>query len=58
LGFLATIIKLGPHMWGEIVEKVDQLEQDPESLDVEADAYRDPDEVFDPTEFIDEDDEL
>jgi hypothetical protein len=25
MGFLATIIKLGPHMWGEIVEKVSVL---------------------------------
>jgi hypothetical protein len=32
--------------------------QDPESLDREADAYGDPVEVFDPTEFIAEDDEL
>jgi hypothetical protein len=37
---------------------VDQLEQNPESLDVKADAYGDPDEVFDPTDFIAEDDEL
>jgi hypothetical protein len=57
LGFVSTIIKLGPHR-GKIVEKVDQQEQDPESLDVEADAYGDPVEVFDPTEFIAEDDEL
>jgi hypothetical protein len=45
-------------MWGEIVEKLEELEPDPESLDVEADTYGDPDEVFDPTEFIAEDDEL
>ena len=45
-------------MWGEIVEKVDQLEQDPESLDVERRRLRRPDEVLDPTEFVAEDDEL
>jgi hypothetical protein len=43
---------------GAIIEKLEELEQDPESLDVEANAYGDPDGVFDPTEFVDEDDEL
>ena len=29
-------------MWGEIVEKLEELEQHPEALDVEADAFDDP----------------
>ena len=45
-------------MCGEIVEKVDQLEQDPEALDVGADAFDEVDDGYDPTEFADEDDEL
>ena len=44
-------------MWGEILSELDEAEQHPEALDVGADAYGDPNEVFDPTEFIDEDDE-
>ena len=44
-------------LWGEIVEKIEELEQHPEALDVEADAFDD-DEAYDPTEFIDDDDEF
>jgi hypothetical protein len=45
-------------MWGEIVEKLEEFEQQhPEALDVEEGAFDD-DEPFDPTEFIDEDDEF
>ena len=43
-------------MWAAIVEKLDEAEQHPGSLDVEADALDD-DDPYDPTEFIDEDDE-
>ncbi len=32
--------------------------QHPEALDVGADAYGDADDAYDPTEFIEEDDEL
>jgi hypothetical protein len=44
-------------MWGAIVEKVEELEQQPEALDVGTDDFDD-DDPYDPTEFIDEDDEL
>ena len=42
-------------MWAAIVEK---LEQHPEALDVGEDGFDDDDDPFDPTEFIDEDDEF
>ena len=46
-------------MWGEIIEKLEELEQLPEALDVGTDSFNDADdEPFDPTEFIDEDDEF
>ena len=45
-------------MWGEIIEKLDEAEQHSEVLDVEEGAFDDDDEPFDPTEFIDEDDEF
>ena len=44
-------------MWGEILSKLDEAEQHSEAPDVGEDAYGDPDEVFDLTAFIDEDDE-
>ena len=43
-------------MWGEIVEKLEEFEQHQEALDVGTDSYDD-DEAYDPTEFIDEDDD-
>jgi hypothetical protein len=46
-------------MWGAIIEKLEELEQHPEALDVGEDAFDDSyDDPYDPTEFIDEDDEL
>ena len=46
-------------MWGEIIEKLDEAEQHQESLDVGTDSFDDADdEPFDPTEFINEDDEF
>src|SRR6476660_8069555 len=45
-------------MWGEIIEKLDEAEQHSDVLDVEEGAFDDDDEPFDPTEFIDEDDEF
>ena len=45
-------------MWGEIVEKLDPMEQYPESIVDETDAYGESDDVFDPTDFAEEDDEL
>jgi hypothetical protein len=46
-------------MWGEIIEKLEELEQHPEALDVGTDSFNAADdEPFDPTGFIDEDDEF
>ena len=44
-------------MWGEIVEKPEELEQHPEVLDVGEDGFDDDDHPYGPTEFIDDDDE-
>jgi hypothetical protein len=44
-------------MWGAIIEKLEELEQHPEALDVGTDSFDD-DDPYDPTKFIDEDDEL
>ena len=46
-------------MWGEIIEKLEEFEQHQEALSVGTDSFDDDDdEPFDPTEFIDEDDEF
>ena len=48
-------------MWGEIVENLEELEQHPKALDVGTDSFDDADdddEPYDPTEFIDDDDEF
>jgi hypothetical protein len=46
-------------MWGAIIEKLEELEQHPEALDVGEDAFDDSyDDPYDPMEFIDEDDEF
>jgi hypothetical protein len=46
-------------MWAEIAEQLEELEQQPEALDVGTDSFDDADDdPFDPTEFIDEDDEF
>jgi hypothetical protein len=46
-------------MWAAIVEKLEELERHPEALDVGTDEFDDADDdAFDPTEFIDEDDEF
>ena len=45
-------------MWAAIVEKLEELEQHPEALDVGTDSFDD-DDPYDPTtEFIGEDDEF
>jgi len=44
-------------MWAAIVEKLEELEQHSEALDVGRDPFDD-DDPYDPTEFIDEDDEF
>ena len=46
-------------MWGEIIEKLEELEQHSEALDVGTDSFDDADDdPYDPTEFIDDDDEF
>ena len=47
-------------MWAAIVEKLEELEQHPEALDVGTDSFDDADDdPYDPTEFIiDEDDQF
>jgi hypothetical protein len=46
-------------MWGDIVEKLDPVEQHPDALDVETEDFDDDDGPYDPPEFIDEwDDEM
>jgi hypothetical protein len=45
-------------MWAAIVEKLEELEQPPEALDAETEAFDDDDEPYDPMEFIDEDAEF
>ena len=46
-------------MWGAIIEKLEELEQHQEALSVGEDAFDDSyDAPYDPTEFIDEDDEF
>ncbi|HEY6574796.1 MAG TPA: hypothetical protein VI029_07655 [Mycobacterium sp.] len=44
-------------MWAAIVEKLEELEEHQEALDVGTDSFDD-DDPYDPTEFIDEDDEF
>lgn len=58
LGWICNAVKstVPEEMWGEIVEKLEEFEQHPDALDVGTDSYDD-DEPFDPTEFIDEDDD-
>ena len=46
-------------MWGAIVEKLEELEQHQEALSVGRDSFDGADDdPFDPTEFMDEDDEF
>jgi hypothetical protein len=44
-------------MWAEILAKLKELEPHPETLDIGEDAFDDDDAPFDPTEFIDDDDD-
>ena len=60
LGHICDAVKstVPQEMWGEIVEKIEELEQHPEALDVGTDSFDDADDdAYDPTAFIDEDDE-
>ena len=57
LGKICEAVKstVPQEMWGEIVEKLEELEQHPEALDVGEDAFDDADDdPYDPTEFIDD----
>ncbi len=46
-------------MWGEIVEKLEELEQHQKAISVGTDSFEDDDDdAFDPTAFIDDDDEF
>ena len=59
LGQILEVVKstVPQELWGEIIRQLEQLEQHPEALDVEADSFDDADDdAYDPTEFIDEDD--
>jgi hypothetical protein len=62
LGVIRDAVKstVPQELWGEIIEKLEEFEQQhPEALDVGTDSYDDDDdEPFDPTEFIDDDDEF
>ena len=61
MGQIADAVKSAvlQEMWGEIIEKLEEVEQHPEALDVGTDSFDvDDDEPFDPTEYIDEDDEF
>jgi hypothetical protein len=44
-------------MWGEIVARIEEVENHSETLDVGTDDFDD-DEPYDPTEFIEQDDEF
>ena len=62
LGWIQAAVKstVPEEMWGEIVEKLEEFEQQhPEALDVEADSFDDDDdEPYDPLEFAEPDDEF
>ena len=61
MGQIADAVKSAvlQEMWGEIIEKPEEVEQHPEALDVGTDSFDEADdEPFDPTEFIDRDDEF
>ena len=62
LGQICDAVKstVPQEMWDEIIEKLDELEeQHSEALDVGTDSFDDADDdPYDPTEFIDEDDEF
>ena len=46
-------------MWAAIIEQLEELEQHSEALDVGTDSFDDADDdAYDPTEFIEEDDEF
>ena len=44
--------------WGQIVARLDQVEQHPEAIDAETEVFDDDEEPYDPTEFAEDDDEF
>jgi hypothetical protein len=60
LGQICDAVKstVPQEMWGEIIEKLEEFEQHSEALDAGTEDFDDDDDPFDPTEFIDEDDEF
>ena len=61
LGQICDAVKstVPQEMWAAIVEKLEELEQHPEALDVGEDGFDDADDdPYDPTEFIDDDDQF
>ena len=60
LGQILEVVKstVPQELWGEIVEKIEELEQHQEALSVGTDSFDDAgDDAFDPMEFIDDDDD-
>ena len=60
LGQICDAVKstVPQEMWGVIVEKLEELEQHTAALDAEIKAFDNDDDPYDPTEFIDEEDEF
>jgi hypothetical protein len=44
-------------MWGDIIEKLDQQQQDPETIDSDTEDFDDDDDGYDPTEFAEDEDD-
>ena len=59
LGMIGEAVKstVPQEMWGAIIEKLEELEQHSEVLEVGEDAFDD-DDAYDPMEFAEEDDEF
>jgi len=61
LGRIIAAVKstVPQEMWGEIADKLDRPELEPSvPFDEDGDDFDDADAAYDPTEFIDEDDEF
>ncbi len=61
LGQICDAVKstVPQEMWGEIVEKLEEFEQHQKAISVGTDSFEDADDdPFDPTEFIDDEDEF
>jgi len=61
LGRIIAAVKstVPQEMWGEIADKLDRPELEPSvPFDEDGDDFEGEDEVFDPADFVEEDDEL